>query len=127
MLTKLLIFSIILWLSLSDKNIMANEMTKSIKCIDLKCVRSNIDEINIQILNLLALRMNYVLQAGDIKLKNKIYTATDEKRANEVIKQVKSKANIYNLPDDYVEKLFKIIVFDSTKIEQNYMSNKVNH
>lgn len=59
-------------------------------CDDLVCVRKNIDSINEQLVELLAARMEYVHQAGRIKLKNNNNSALDKKRADTVIAQAEN-------------------------------------
>ena len=99
---------------------------KEEKCSNIHCVRDHIDNLNSEILKLLALRMKYVIQAGDIKINSNIKTATDQKRADAVVDQVKKKAKENGLPEEYVEKIFKIIVTDSTELEQKYIDKKLN-
>ncbi len=72
MLKKILALTLVTYFLLSSKTVLANEIIKPEKCEDISCVRKNIDEINQELLKLLSLRMNYVLQAGEIKLKNKM-------------------------------------------------------
>lgn len=97
------------------------------KCPDLNCVRNNIDKINVEIVKLLSLRMNYVYEAGDLKYKNKKSSATDEERANAVLEQVEKISEEYKLPPEYVRKIFTIIVNDSTSIEQKYIDKKTKN
>jgi chorismate mutase len=96
------------------------------KCDDLKCVRAHIDEVNKEIISLLAQRMEYVNQAGQIKLKNNIATATDEKRANEVVEKAEKFGKAKGLPDGFTKDVFQVIVDKSAHFEQKEMDAKVS-
>ena len=102
----IILFSILI----STSSFSMTNDSKEEKCPDLTCVRKNIDTLNVEIMKLLSLRMKYVYQAGDIKYANNKLTATDQKRANAVIEQVKTLSTEYNLPQEYVNKIFTIIV-----------------
>ena len=96
------------------------------KCEDLKCVRSHIDEVNKEIISLLAQRMDYVNQAGQIKLKNNIANATDEKRAREVVEKAEQIGKEKGLPEGFTKDVFQVIVDRSAHFEQKDMDAKVS-
>src|SRR5688572_21011222 len=116
-------FKFIALLTLACQSVSAFACAQKMEqCENLTCVRKNIDTINEKLVVLLSERMEYVYQAGQIKTKNKISSATDQNRANAVLAQVEALAKEYNLPKEYVKKIFTIIVNDSTKLEQEKMT-----
>ncbi len=85
-----------------------HEKNKNVdECQDLKCVRTNIDEINKKIVLLLSERMQYVIQAGNIKLKNNIATAEDKLRASQVINQAEKFGIENSLPPGFTKKYLR--------------------
>ncbi len=104
----------------NEKNITVDE------CQDLNCVRTNIDEINKKIVILLSERMQYVIQAGKIKLKNNITNAEDKTRASQVIEQSEKFGVENNLPPGFTRKVFEEIVNGSMLHEQKDMDKSKN-
>ncbi|KAB8028563.1 chorismate mutase [Fluviispira multicolorata] len=102
------------------------ENVKIEECSDLNCVRSHIDEINKGIVLLLAKRMQYVVQAGEIKLKNNIVTAYDKKRAELVVNNAEEFAKEKGLPSGFTKEIFQVIVDKSRDFEQIKMDKKSN-
>ena len=73
-----------------------------------------------------AARMKYVYEAGEIKLKKNINTATDQGRADAVIRHQEIQGKKYGLPSQYINKIYTIIVNDSVQLEQKKMNIKLN-
>ena len=96
------------------------------KCTDLKCVRFHIDDVNKEIISFLAKRMEYVNQAGQIKLKNNNTSATDVKRANEVVENAEKIGIEMGLPAGFTKDVFQVIVDKSAYFEQKSMDAKVS-
>lgn len=110
----------------AEHNSASTKKVEVIKCEDLKCVRTNIDDINKQIVDLLAKRMDYVYQAGDIKLKNKIKAAVDPERAKKVVDNAETLGKEKGLPEGYAQAIFQVIVDKAAEHEQVNMDKKVS-
>lgn len=102
-------------------SVSAKEQHKVEKCVDLACVRTQIDKVNKEIIALLAKRMEYVNQAGDIKLKNNIASAYDKKRADLVVNTAEEIGKKNGLPDGFTKSVFQVIVDKSAENEQKNM------
>lgn len=98
-----------------------NETNKIEKCNDLNCVREHIDDINVKLVELLAQRMAYVNQAGEIKIKNNVTKAVDNKRAEEVLINAEELGKKEGLPVGFAKNVFQTIVTESAKHEQEHM------
>lgn len=103
----------------SASNNIKHEKTE--KCEDLNCVRKHIDEINKEIISLLAKRMEYVNLAGEIKLKNNIATAYDKKRSDQVVDTAEEFGKSKGLPEGFTKSVFQVIVDKSAENEQKNM------
>lgn len=94
------------------------------KCVKLECVRSHIDKVNKQIILLLVERMEYVNQAGQIKLNNNIASAYDKKRADLVVEQAEKFGKEKGLPVGFTKDVFQVIIDKSAYFEQKDMDIK---
>ena len=80
-------------------------------------LRNEIDKINSQILNLIIKRINIVKKVFYYK-KQKNIPAYDIKREKEMLKRVKKLAKQKNLDENFIEKLFKLIIKQGKKEEK---------
>lgn len=118
------IFIIASLLSFSSYGLIKEKNQSVEECVDLKCIRSNIDEIDKKIIILLSNRMKFVIQAGKIKLKNNIATADDKLRVSQVINQSEKFGNENGLPSGFTKEVFQVIVDKSVFYEQNDMNKR---
>lgn len=84
---------------------------------DLDILRKEIDEIDEDIIDLLAKRFEIVKKIGILK-KQKGVVPLDEKRWQDVLSSRIEKAIILDLPKEFIEKLFSIIHEYSIKVEE---------
>jgi chorismate mutase len=70
--------------------------------------------------------MEYVNQAGEIKLKNNIALAYDKKRSDQVVDTAEEFGKSKGLPEGFTKSVFQVIVDKSAESEQKSMDqNKV--
>ena len=72
--------------------------------------------------------MAYVNQAGEIKIKNNVTKAVDNKRAEEVLINAEELGKKEGLPVGFAKNVFQTIVTESAKHEQEHMEKikKIN-
>lgn len=80
-------------------------------------LRKEIDEIDDELLQILAKRVNTVKQVGELKAAQGL-PALDEKRYEELLKTIKEKAKNHSLSEDFVEKLFRTIHDYAVELEK---------
>ena len=80
-------------------------------------LRKRIDEINDNILKLLGEREKICKEIGGIKKQNGM-AIKDEKREEEIFSKLREKAKELDLDEEHVEKLFRLIIKNSRKIEE---------
>ena len=74
----------------------------------LEDLRKEIDELDHQILDILAKRFSVVKQVGDLKTVKNL-PIVDEKRREELLETLGQKAKQFGLSADFIKKLFKEI------------------
>lgn len=83
----------------------------------LALLRKKIDQVDNQLVSLLAKRMKIVHQIKEFKRKNKL-AITDEKREKEVLEKAKNRAKNLNLSEVFIEQLLKLIIRESKIIQK---------
>lgn len=83
----------------------------------LTILREEIDKIDDQLVFLLAKRAEVVLKIKEFKKKKKI-RIVDKKREKEVLQRAKKRAKTLGLPQVLVEKLLKLIIQQSRKLQE---------
>ena len=78
------------------------------ECNSLEEIRKNIDNIDRQIISLIAKRVNYVAQAS--KFKKDKSAVQDSQRVEAVIQKVKNFADEYGANPNMVEKLYRDMI-----------------
>jgi len=77
-------------------------------CENLAHIRSSIDTIDYRILELIALRRQYVVKAAEFKTSSEEVKA--EERVNQILKDRRDLARQFGLQEAFVQDLFKDIV-----------------
>lgn len=78
------------------------------KCSSLEEVRENIDRIDDEIINLIAQRGKYVVQASSFKKDEQ--GVKDSSRVEKVISKVREKADMYGANADMIETLYREMI-----------------
>lgn len=78
------------------------------KCSSLEEVRENIDRIDDEIINLIAQRSKYVVQASSFKKDEQ--GVKDLSRVEKVISKVREKADMYGANADMIETLYREMI-----------------
>ena len=78
-----------------------------VKSNDIKKIRSQIDEIDIKILNLISDRKNLVTKVVKFKQRNEI---VDEERINDILTRLDEEARKRGVPQDLVKKLWQSMI-----------------
>ena len=89
--------------------------------MSLESIRAEIDRVDSEILKLLVKRMELSLLT--VKFKQSI---KDDKREREVLSNVISQAR-YPLTDEFIKKLYGIILEESKNLQIMYLKNKKEH
>lgn len=90
---------------------------------NLLTLRSLIDDVDDELIQVLAKRMNLVAQIGEYKKDNNI-TILQLKRWNEIICMRIKKAKALGLSKDFVQKLLEILHDESIQIQTDILNNK---
>ena len=90
-------------------------------CHDIACIRKEIDQINQELLTLLAKRTAYVKRAGDLKAFT-IKKAQDHQRVEKQEKIIIEQALELELPLEVVIPTFRTLVDCSIEFQQNYIN-----
>ncbi|MEM9878085.1 MAG: chorismate mutase [Pseudomonadota bacterium] len=77
-------------------------------CHTMQDVRGNIDRVDRALVDLLAERLSYIEQAGHIKPDRN--TVRDPDRIEDVVSKVKAAGARHNLPDRYLEDVFRHLI-----------------
>jgi len=85
----------------------------------LEKLREEIDEIDNEIIALIAKRFRVVAAIGKVK-KEKNIPPLDEKRWEKVVEKITQKAKENNVPVELVEKIYKEIHHTALSIEKNH-------
>ena len=85
----------------------------------LKKLREEIDEIDKEIIALIAKRFRVVTTIGKVK-KEKNIPPLDEKRWEQVVEKITQKAKENNVPVELVEKIYEEIHHTALSIEKNH-------
>ncbi len=88
---------------------------KTPKCNSLEEVRSAIDLLDDQIVELIAKRNSYIKQAASFK--DTVEEVKSEERIDYVIQKARVKALEYNLSPNLVEELFRIMIEEMVESE----------
>ncbi|MFA6430083.1 MAG: chorismate mutase [Candidatus Paceibacterota bacterium] len=88
--------------------------------MDLSELRNEIDQIDREFLSILSKRMKLIPKVAEYKKKNSIKRYQPE-REKEVIKLRRELAKELNISSDLVESIFKEIIKDAHKIEEQIM------
>jgi len=104
------------------EKIVPKEHILSTKCSCIGDVRKQIDRIDDAIIKLIAERRYYVLQAAEFKTSESDVRA--EKRVEEVIGKVRSKAERYGADAAMVEKLYREMIEEFIHIERKKFMDK---
>ena len=83
---------------------------------ELDKYRKQIDEINSEIIRLLGKRMDLVKMIGKFKKQNGV-KILDEKREKEIFKRLREEAKKEKLNEDFINKLFKLVIKNSRKVQ----------
>ena len=83
--------------------------------MDLEDYRKRIDDIDSQIIELLARRLQIVKEVRNLKLKNNM-PLYDERREFEILASVEELSREYGLDSEYVLEIFKRILSESHRI-----------
>jgi chorismate mutase len=82
----------------------------------LASLRKEINEIDYQIVSLIAQRMEIIKKVGTYKAANNI-PPLDEKRWQEIIATLTAKAHHHNLSSQFIENLYNLIHQEALRIE----------
>lgn len=85
------------------------------KCTSLQEVRSEIDELDLQIVDLMAARNNYIKQLA--KFKDSVEKIKEESRISEVVNRVRSHGVERGLSPNMVEEIFMIMIDNMVETE----------
>ena len=85
------------------------------KCNSLEEVRSEIDNIDTQIVELIAKRNDYIKQAASFK--ESVEEVKSEERIDYIMQRVRQKAIELNMNPNMIEELFKIMINEMVEIE----------
>lgn len=91
-------------------------------CLTLDEVRSHIDQIDDEIIQHIALRGQYVLQAAGFKQNRKDVSAAE--RVETVISQVRKKAVSYGADADLVEQIYRNMIAGFIQLELKKFENR---
>ena len=83
---------------------------------NLEECRKKIDEIDSQILNLLADRNNISKEIGNFKKQNK-FEVIDKKREQEIFSRLKVMGEEDGLDKEFVQNIFKLIIRHSREVQ----------
>lgn len=89
-------------------------------CHDISCIRTEMDRINNQLLQLLAERTAYVKRAGDLKSQT-TRVADDRKRVADQENKIIARSNELGLPIEISLPAFRAIVEESIRFQQRYI------
>lgn len=89
----------------------------------LEEIRSNINEIDTKIIDLLKERMDYAGEVARIKLQ-KGSRLIDEKREKEMVERLISIGKKKGISDGFLKKIFFEIIDESVRIQKNYTLGK---
>lgn len=78
-----------------------------VKSNDIKKIRSEIDEIDLKILNLISERKNLVTKVVQFKERNEII---DEKRIKDILERLDEEAKKRGIPQTLVQNLWKSMI-----------------
>lgn len=84
---------------------------------EIKQLRSQIDDIDSQLLNLLAKRQEVVKQVGEFKLRRNI-PVLDKAREDYLYEYHQKLSTKYNISFDFIRELFAMIMEHSRKIQR---------
>lgn len=79
-------------------------------------IRKKIDELDTELVKILAKRIELIKKVSDIKKKKNI-PIHDPEREKEIIKEKKTIANELNLNPEFIEEIFEIILKESKNIQ----------
>ena len=88
---------------------------QSPKCNSLEEVRTAVDKLDDQIVELLALRNSYIKQAAGFK--NSVDEVKAPERVDYVIQKVRNKALEYNLSPNLVEDIYRMMIEEMVNTE----------
>jgi isochorismate pyruvate lyase len=92
------------------------------KCSSLEEVRENIDRIDNEIINLIAQRGKYVVQASSFKKDEQ--GVKDSSRVEKVISKVREKADMYGANADMIETLYREMISRFIDMEMSEFRKK---
>ncbi|RZV15056.1 chorismate mutase [Aliarcobacter butzleri] len=92
-----------------------------IECNSIDEVRNNINNIDEQIVKLIALRGTFVKQA--VKFKKDSHDVKASKRVEEVISKVKNIARLNGANEEVVENVYKVMIESFIKAEMKEFEN----
>jgi isochorismate pyruvate lyase len=92
------------------------------KCSSLEEVRENIDRIDNEIINLIAQRGKYVVQASSFKKDEQ--GVKDSSRVEKVISKVREKADMYGANSDMIETLYREMISRFIDMEMSEFRKK---
>ncbi len=92
------------------------------KCSSLEEVRENIDRIDNEIINLIAQRRKYVVQASSFKKDEQ--GVKDSSRVEKVISKVREKADMYGANADMIETLYREMISRFIDMEMSEFRKK---
>tara|TARA_Y100000310_G_scaffold335971_1_gene419337 strand:+ start:3102 stop:3374 length:273 start_codon:yes stop_codon:yes gene_type:complete len=90
--------------------------------MELKEIREHLDRIDAALVSLLAERMSFIPKVAEAKLRNNIQRHQPE-RELEIINNKRTLAGKTGLNPDLVEKLFRSVIEDAHRIEEEIMGN----
>jgi isochorismate pyruvate lyase len=79
-------------------------------CPDMTAVRAEIDQLDRELVDLLAVRFGYIERAWQIKLSENVQQANVPWRNQDVIDKVRARADARGLPADLVEALWRQMI-----------------
>ena len=85
--------------------------------MELNFIRNELDKLDNELMSVLAKRMDLVLEVAAYKEKNNL-PLCQQKRENEIFEAKRALARKYGLNEKLVEDLFKRIIKDSIRIQQ---------
>lgn len=96
-------------------------MRKPDQCETMTHIRAEIDQLDYELVTLLAKRCLYIDRAADIKARDKLPARISE-RVEEVVDNVKKHAQDQELPPEVVEKIWRILIDWSIMREEAILS-----
>ncbi|MFZ5988327.1 MAG: chorismate mutase [Bacillota bacterium] len=86
--------------------------------------RAKLDEIDFEIIDILARRYSIIREIGEFKKRNKIDVMQHD-RVKKILERCSEEGAKYNLSKDFIKKLFSLLIEESCLIEEEIIKNSL--